>query len=144
MKVLLAQEGPSRVFAVIFEVGDEVIEGVTSFAQQNGVQSAHFTGIGAFSSATLGWFNAQTKQYEQRPIDSQVEVASLVGNISQYNGQPRIHAHVVVGTPDGIGHAGHLFQGIVRPTLELFVTEVPARLERRDNPQVGMATIAVG
>ena len=45
-----------KTFAIVFETGSEAMESLKSFAVNNGVTAAHFTGIGAFSSVVLGYF----------------------------------------------------------------------------------------
>jgi uncharacterized protein len=52
-----------------------------------------------------------------------------------------VHAHVVVGSANASAHGGHLIEGHVRPTLEIVLTETPAHLRRRLDPQSGLALI---
>jgi hypothetical protein len=105
------------------------------------LSAAEFTGIGAFSAAVLGYFDWQRKDYTRIPVDEQVEVLSLTGNIALADGEPKLHPHVVVGKADGSAHGGHLLEAHVRPTLELIVTESPAHLQRRSDPETGLALI---
>ena len=53
------------------------------------------------------------------------------------------HVHVVLGLSDGSTRGGHLLKGFVRPTLEVVVTETPAKLRRRSRPEFGIALIDV-
>ncbi|HEX6082166.1 MAG TPA: DUF296 domain-containing protein, partial [Methylomirabilota bacterium] len=71
----------------------------------------------------------------------QVEVVSLLGNVALDSGEPRIHAHVVVGRSDGGALGGHLLAGFVDPTLEVTLVEAPAALQRRTDPATGLALI---
>lgn len=131
-----------RTFAVIMDKGDEAMEKLKSFAEREGIDAAQITGIGAFEKATLRYFDWQTKEYHDNPVDEQVEVAALVGDISEKeDGKPEVHIHLVVGKRDGSALAGHLKNGRVRPTLELIVTESPAHLRRRKDPETGLALI---
>lgn len=41
------------------------------------------------------------------------------------DGQPQVHAHIVVGKANGTAHGGHLLRATVRPTLEVMLTELP-------------------
>ena len=50
---------------------------------------AALTGLGAVSSATVSYWNAQTKQYEQHQLAEQMEVVSLVGNVTIREGKTR-------------------------------------------------------
>lgn len=128
-------------WVLVFEAGDEVVKTLTSFAKENRISSASFTAVGAFSDVTLGFFQPDRKNYRKIPIEEQVEVLSLAGNIAAAGNQPKVHAHVVVGKSDGTAHGGHLLEGFVRPTLELVLTATAAPLERKFDPRVGLALI---
>lgn len=134
--------GGQRTFAVIMDQGDEAMEQLRSFAEREGIDAAQITGIGAFEDVTLRYFDWGTKEYRDNPIDEQVEVAALIGDVSEKeDGTPEVHIHLVVGRRDGSALAGHLKSGHVRPTLELVVTESPAHLRRRKDPESGLALI---
>jgi predicted DNA-binding protein with PD1-like motif len=105
------------------------------------VAAAHFTAIGAFSEVTLGYFDRARKDYTKIPMREQVEVLSLVGDIARQDGEPKLHAHVVVGKADGTAHGGHLLDARVWPTLELILTESPKALARRSDRESGLALI---
>jgi hypothetical protein len=48
---------------------------------------------------------------------------------------------LVVGKRDGAALAGHLGSGLVRPTLEVIVTESPTHLRKRKDAESGLALI---
>ena len=123
----------SKSFVLVFRAGDEVTRELLRFANENEIRSAFFFGVGAFERVTLGYFDLAKKEYERIPIDAQVEVMSLAGNISRYEDEPKLHAHIVVGKRDGSAHGGHLIEGVVRPTLEVFVTTSGTQLRRELN-----------
>jgi uncharacterized protein len=131
---LVHQQSGERVYAVIFSKGDEVLSGLTDFAKQYHVGDAHFTGIGAVSSALTAWFDLDRKLYHPLPVNEQVEVLSLIGDIATFQGKPVVHTHVVLGKQDGTTVGGHLFEAHVNPTLEVFVTADDTPLNKRDDP----------
>jgi uncharacterized protein len=142
-KLLHDNEG-QKTFALVFDGGDEVMHGLTEFARDQGVSAAHFTAIGAMRSATLGFFDWETKEYRKIPASEQVEVVSLMGDIAlDEKGEPKLHAHAVLGKADGTTLAGHLLDGLVRPTLELILVESPAHLRRRHDERSGLALIHI-
>jgi uncharacterized protein len=142
VKSKLIQNAPNRAFAVVFEQGEEVISGLLRLATEHGVGGAYLTAIGAFERVTLGFFEVAKKDYKKIPIHEQVELISLVGNIAQDDrGNPRVHAHVVVGKADGTAHGGHLLEAYVRPTLEVIVVESAKHLYRKVRPDVGVALL---
>jgi predicted DNA-binding protein with PD1-like motif len=141
MRAKLIHEHGERTFVLVFDTGDEVVAGLTAFAKQHDLAASHFTGIGAFSSVVVGYFEWERRDYNHIPIAEQVEVLSLVGDIALADGDPKVHAHVVVGKSDGTAHGGHLLEGHVRPTLEVMLVESPAHLQRRPDPDSGLALI---
>jgi predicted DNA-binding protein with PD1-like motif len=137
--------GREKTFVLVFEAGEEVMAGLLAFASEQSIAGAHFTAIGAFERVTLGFFEPQKKDYKKIPIDEQVELMSLVGNIARdHHGQPRIHAHVVVGKSDGTAHGGHLMNAHVRPTLEVVLVESARHLCRTMHPELGAALLDLG
>ena len=141
MKAKLIHSGKQKTYALIFEKDDEVIAGLTSFAKQQSLGASHFTAIGAFSDVTLGYFNRDKKDYDKIPVNEQVEALSVMGDIALNKGEPKIHAHVVVGKRDGSTLGGHLVQAHVWPTLEVVLTESPRHLRRKTDEETGLALI---
>ena len=137
----LSAAGGSDSFVLVFDTGDEVTKELLAFAREHDIDAASFTGIGAFQTVTLGYFELEKRDYKRIPIDEQVEVVSLVGNLARGDEGPKLHAHVVVGKRDGAAFGGHLIDARVRPTLEIVLVETPAHLRRRSDPATGLALI---
>jgi predicted DNA-binding protein with PD1-like motif len=141
---LLHENDGQRTFVMVLEIGEEVMAGLTDLARSEHLGAAQITGIGAFSEAVIRYFSWTEKRYEDIVLDEQVEVASLIGDIAQGDAdEPIVHVHLVLGRHDGSAAAGHLAYGMVRPTLELIVTESPAHLRRRLDPETGLCLIAL-
>lgn len=138
---MVADQGGVRTYAVVFSTGDEVLAGLTEFAETQHLGASRITGIGALERATLGWLDLQKKAYRAIHDAGQVEVTSMVGDIATYEGKPSVHVHLTLGHPDGRVTGGHLIEAYVRPTLEVMVTEYPNKLEKKLDPATGMATI---
>lgn len=132
-----------KTWVVIFESGDEAMAGLLDFATSQSVAAASFTAIGAFSKATLGYFDWQKKQYQRIPVDDQVEVVTLIGDIALADGKPKIHAHAVLARRGGATVGGHFLEGHVRPTLEVILTQSPKHLERKFDQASGIALIQI-
>ncbi len=141
---LIHEERGEKTFALVFDTGDEVMEGLTNFAKENDLDAASITAIGAFSGATLGYFDMERKEYKKIPVEEQVEVLSLVGDIAtKEDGEPQVHAHVVLGRSDGTARGGHLLEAHVRPTLEVVVVESPEHLRRKTDEETGLPLITM-
>jgi uncharacterized protein len=126
---------------MVFDTGDEVVSTLTKFAKEQGISAGHFTAIGAFSDATIGYFDVQKKDYLKNQVNEQVEVLSLIGDIVLDKGKPKVHAHLVVGKRDGTTLGGHLLEAHVRPTLELVLEDSGEELHRKFDPESGLAVI---
>jgi predicted DNA-binding protein with PD1-like motif len=138
----LQNGGQERTFALVFETGEEVVAGLLQFAKESKVSGAHLSAIGAFERVTLGFFELTKKDYKRIAIQEQVELMSLVGNIAQNDeGDPKLHAHVVVGKSDGTAHGGHLLDAYVRPTLEVVIVESSQHLRRTIRGEYGLALL---
>lgn len=143
MKSKLLHESPERLrtFAVVFGKGDEAKSGLERFARDRRITGAALTGIGAFREATLAYFDPDELDYFDLPVNEQVEVLSLIGNITLEQGEPVVHAHVVVGKRDGSTAGGHLQAATVWPTLEVLVEETPRHLRKRYDRETGLTLI---
>ena len=144
MRGKLIDDAGESTYVVIFETGDEVAGGLLEFAKRNGLSGSHFTAIGAFSDVTLGYFDWERKEYRKIPIREQVEVLSLVGDVAlKEDGNPQVHAHVVVGDAQGMARGGHIMEAHVWPTLEVVLEEAPQHLRRKSDPETGLALISL-
>ena len=140
---LINQAGEQRTFVVVLSSGDEAMSSLKSFVEQEKIEAAQFSAIGAFRSAILGYFDWETKSYQRIPVDEQVEVASFTGDVALGpDEKPALHIHCVLGCRGGRAVAGHLLEGHVRPTLEVVLTDSPVHLRKRHDPESGLALIA--
>ncbi len=139
---LINQAGQQRTFVVILETGDEAMTCLKRFVGQEKIEAAQVTAIGAFQSSVLGYFDWETKDYQKIPVNEQAEVAAFIGDVAiGPDGKPSLHVHCVLGCSGGRPVAGHLLEGHVRPTLEVVVTDSPAHLRKRHDPESGLALI---
>ena len=139
---LLHDDAGQRTFVIVLDTGDEAMDRLQSFVADQYIFAAQFTAIGAFSDVVLKYFDWETKKYLDNPINEQVEVASLIGDVAASpSGKPAVHVHLAVGRRDGSAMAGHLGKAHVRPTLEIILTESPVHLQKVTDRQSGLALI---
>jgi uncharacterized protein len=115
----------TRTFFLTFSKGDDVRAGLAKFATKNHLTNAHFTAVGALGSAVIGWSDRPKKAFKIVRLNEEMEVASFDGNIIRdRDGNPVVHAHCVVGLlRNGAVYAGHLLQGRVSLTLQMYLTD---------------------
>lgn len=135
---MLGESAGGRTWLLAFDDGDRVLDALRDFARERRIGAAHFHAIGAFRRATLAFYDLGTQRYEEHPIDEQTEVCSLIGDVSRFGDDVRIHAHCVLGRRDLTTLGGHLVDAEVAPTLELFLWQGETTLERRHDPRCGL------
>jgi uncharacterized protein len=141
---LVSPPGTPRIWVLVLSPGEEAKKTIVNFAKQNDLKAASFVALGAFENAQLGYFDWQEKKYQPISVDEQVEVLTLVGDVAENEkSEADLHAHAVLGRRDGSVRGGHLMQGIVRPTLEVTLTETPAHLKRRMHKDINVALIDI-
>ncbi|MDG9689212.1 DNA-binding protein [Streptomyces sp. DH17] len=141
MKWQQVQDGPSAVYVVVLDPGEDALTELTAFARDRSLGASQVTAVGAFSEAVVGWFDREAKDYRRIPVGEQCEVLSLIGDIAVTDDGPAPHLHAVVGLSDGSTRGGHLLSGRVWPTLEVVVRDSPAELAKTHRPDIGLALI---
>lgn len=144
MKSKSIKEGGGRVLVLILDQGEEAFKAIADFANQERLDGASLTAIGAFSSAEIGWFDLATKKYKSIDVQEQCEVLSLIGDIARGDdGKSSLHLHAVLGLQDGSVRGGHFLSGVVRPTLEVVISETATHLRRKKRADLGIALISI-
>lgn len=126
---------------VRLDPGDLFPDAFLGVLEAEAIRAGAFTGLGAFRRATVAFFDPAEKEYQDRALDEQLEVVSLVGNVAVHEGEPLVHAHAALGRPDGSLVGGHLQEGEVRPTLEISLHVGGRGLRRSVDPEFGLPTL---
>ena len=105
-----------------FESGERVAPTLVAWLTAEGIGYAAMTGLGAVKSATVSYWNAESQQYETHELREQMEVVSLVGNVTLKEEQPFTHIHVTLGRRDLSIVGGHFNDAIVHPNLEIWLS----------------------
>jgi len=114
-----------RIFRLVFSKGDDVAAGLAEFAKKNHLTDAHFSAIGAFGSAVIGWSDRPKKAFKVVRINEEMEVAAFNGSITRgQDGNPVVHAHCAVGIlRTARVYAGHCLSEQVSLTMQLYLTD---------------------
>lgn len=133
---ILYQHLPS--VALRFTKGEELISLLTTYAKETNISFASFTLIGACSSVLLSYYNLETKQYEDKEIKEDMEIVSVIGNISLKDNEPFIHSHGVFSKRDFSTIGGHLKSITISGTGEVFLTIYPIQITREYDEDTGL------
>lgn len=92
------------------------------FVRAKNIRSGVLGVIGVVEKVRLGFLNVETGNYVITEIGDHREIASCIGNVSiRADGQPGIHAHIVVSDPDGKTTGGHLLDGTTVHYVEFWI-----------------------
>lgn len=117
-------------YQVRIESGESVVESLTRLAEAEEMGYATLTGIGAVRRASLAYYNVDTREYETHDLEEQLEVVSLVGNVSLRDGNPFLHVHAALGRRDLTMVGGHLMDAVAHATLEVWMQREAANVHR--------------
>ena len=115
-----------------------LMEALTAFCRERVMLSASVMGIGAVSSATFRFLDPSTMKYVDKTFDEQMELTSIVGNISRKDGEPYLHIHVTASRSDYSCIGGHLLDARINGACELFVRDYAVSTGRRLDPETGL------
>jgi predicted DNA-binding protein with PD1-like motif len=141
-RLIGAQPDGVKFYVLVLHEGDEVATGLARFAREQAIANAHFVAIGAVRAPQVAWFDPSRGEYRSIARQDQMEVLTLSGDVALgTDGQPVVHAHVVLGDHDGSAWGGHLLSATVSPTLEVYVTSFPTPLHKRLDPATKLQLI---
>jgi uncharacterized protein len=131
-------------YLLVFQKHEDFMSSLREFLEREEIRASRLAGIGAFRRATIAYYRREKQDYDRVEIDEQVELTSLVGNSSlDEGGDVKIHAHVNLGRSDMSVIGGHLMEGEVWPTLELFVDPLDAEVVRRLDEETNLPLISL-
>lgn len=124
---------------VRLESGDAVMESLLRLMNAERIEYAAVTGLGAVRQVRLSYWNAETREYETHEIEEQLEVVSLVGNVTLNDHRPFLHLHISLGRRDLSVFGGHFNDAVAHPTLEVWVQPEDRPVHRARDEASGLA-----
>ena len=88
--------------------------------------------------AVLRFRDPATKNYGDKVFEEQMEISSLVGNISEKDGKVYLHLHANFGRRDYTVVGGHLLSCVLNGACELVVTRFNCKVGRRFDEETGL------
>ena len=125
-------------YIVRLDKGEEVVESLKKFCADNKICLGTVTGLGAADKITLGLFNTKTKKYFPKEFLGDYELASVLGNISQMNGEVYLHLHAIISDEACRAYGGHLNSAVISGTFEGVIETIDGEVGRKFNDEVGL------
>ena len=130
-------------YLINIDKDEKVVETLTRFCKKNGIKNAKLSGIGAVKKTEIGAYDLLKKEYIKREYSEILELLSLEGNVALKDGQPFIHAHVVLSDHNMQTLGGHLFETTVGVAGEFFLTQFDGNAYRELKPDIGLACMCL-
>ncbi|SET30970.1 PPC domain-containing DNA-binding protein [[Clostridium] polysaccharolyticum] len=111
--------------------GEEITAKIKELAEKEQIKLASISALGSVNDFTVGVFDLEEKQFYPNHFTGAFEISSLFGTITTREGAYYGHVHMNVGNKKGQVLGGHLIQGVVAATCEMFITILDGTVERK-------------
>lgn len=118
--------------------GEEVIASLTEIVKQYDIKLGNVQALGATNHVKVGLFNIEEKKYYSRELDTDMEITSLIGNITRMKDEVYLHLHINVADGNQNVYGGHLNECIISATCEMFIDIIDGEVNRRFDENVGL------
>jgi len=132
------EAGSGRTFVGRLATGSDLVEQVERLCAEGSIMAATVEVIGAVRRARFAYYEQDARRYRELETDRHHEIVGFIGNVSDRDGRPFLHAHATFADAGGATLGGHLLRGI-----EVFAAEVVIR-ELADVALVRMHDEATG
>jgi predicted DNA-binding protein with PD1-like motif len=129
-----------NIFVLVFYPNEEITQGILKFARLNKIKSGFFYGFGATNNCILGFYNQKSKDYEWKKIKNQLEIGSIIGNLTYKNKKHFLHIHSVLGNKK-FNFCGHIKEITAFPTCEILFLPLAKKIERKYNKKTNLFLI---
>ena len=125
-------------YVVRLQRGEEVLACLRELCEKESISLGTVSAIGAVNHVVVGVYRGDAQKYVANTFDGVMELTSLMGNITEKDGEPYLHLHATFGDLTGKVIGGHLNEAVVSATCELFVRKVEGHVGRRLDPETGL------
>lgn len=122
--------------------GEEIVSLIAAVCEREKVKLAFVNGIGAAQYVKAGYFSVAEKKYNVNEYKGDLEILSLMGNITQKDGKVYTHFHICFATEDGVAHGGHLNECVIGGTGEIEIALIDGKVGRKFDEDVGLNVFA--
>jgi len=137
-KMNLHESCEERRFIASLDHGADLLNSIRKAAEERGIKAGVFWIIGAVKDATVAYYNQKDKKYVKTVLNDAFEITSCLGNISEFKGQTRVHAHITLADKNGRILGGHACEGTTIYAAELYLVDLKVKLERAHDNATGL------
>ena len=129
-------------YVVRLDLDEEILTTLTDFVLAEKIEGAIIQGIGAVKESVLGYFDVHDMAYREQAFAEDMELVSFLGNLTWADGDPIIHAHVLLSGNDFVARGGHLFSSKIAVTGEFSLQPTGRRVQRALDERTGLKLMA--
>ena len=130
---------PCQVFIGKLDYGSDLLGQLTFVCEKEKIHLGTVQAIGAVQKTRCGFYDQKKKEYNFFEIDEELEITSLLGNISIRDGKPMVHAHATFTDEKGNAFGGHLAEGTIVFACEFVIRALSgADYVREHDEQTGL------
>ena len=121
--------------------GEEILSQLKTICIKENIKLASISAIGATDDFTVGVFQPSKMQYVPCNFKGDYEIISLLGTVTEKDGEPYIHLHMSAsGTCDSVV-GGHLSGATVSVTCEMVIDIIEGSADRQLDESIGINLI---
>ena len=117
-------------YIIRLDQNDQIIASLLAFAKKERVRLATIQGLGAVKDFTVGFFNPESRQYQEQKFQGFYEITTLLGNMTTKDGEPYLHVHATFGDENFQILGGHLKEATISVTGEVFIRIIKGEVDR--------------
>lgn len=128
-------------FILSLKEGENLFQSIIHYTYSINLKSAIFTGIGALSNITMGFYHRDTQQHTKRLFQGTYEIASLTGNVALADEGLFVHIHAAIGDANFQIFGGHLINAEAGASTEIAIIPLNYTIKRKKHPDLDIKVI---
>lgn len=123
-------------WVIRIERGEKIIQNLSDFCQERNINGGFFFGVGAVDQVELAHYDVGQKKYSSEKFNQPLEMINISGSIGKEK-ELIVHAHAVFADPKMNTIGGHLVEGTISGTAEIYLIKLPT-LEKKYDSETGL------
>lgn len=119
--------------------GSDLYEELTKIVRAEKIRLGRIQALGATTHARVAYYDQKARTYNPIEFPGGMEILNIHGNVSERDGEPFVHVHILLGDPEGRIFGGHVLPGTKLFACEVFIDELEGPpLLREQEPKTGL------
>ncbi len=126
-----------------FMRGEDVLEVLPRFCEENKIHAAALYGIGAVKGITFGYLDGDSMKFVLTKNDELLELLNMTGNVALVEGKPKIHMHATLSDRSNKAFGGHVTSVIVGVAIEAHLVLHDIEAEKKPDDFSGLNILSL-